>query len=271
MRCDDAQADMLPLVEGTLSGSARRAIDDHVRGCRACAAELDQVRRGWIALDALPLVPAPRSEVRASVLRAVQPAKAPRRRHLATVLGGIGAALATVALIVVPDPDCRSPAAIACCAMLWVAVYAVGFSVLAASRRGDGVNAIAGRGLLAAAGGLLLVRACPGESAELIPIPFLSGLAERATESSAIAFLYGGLLGAAPLALALLLLRSSRATVAGNVATAGIYLAALAPALYLASSYLALTGLLALIAGAVAGAMAPALVEVAIRRPRAVT
>lgn len=274
MQCHDAQAEMVGLVQGTLAGPISRAIEDHVRGCTTCRAELEQLRCGWNALAAMPPVPALRSEVRETVLRAVRPelqaVRTPRGPRVATALGGFVAALATVALVVVPDPDCRSPFAIACCAMLWVVVYGVGFSLLAARRRGK-IDAVAGRGLLAAAGGLLLVRACPGESAELISIPFLSRLSERASESSAIAFLFGGLLGAVPIAFAVLALRSSRATVSGNVTTAGIYLAVLAPALYLASSYLALTGLLALVGGAVAGAMAPVLLEVAIRRPRTAT
>lgn len=260
--CDSARPLLLQAATGSVSASERRTLDEHLANCEACAADLVAVERGWIALDGIPAPDVLPARLRAQVLAAV--AAAPTRRSgvrsLAALVGAIAAAFATTALIVVPDPDCRSAAAVACCAGVWIGAYALAFS-LVFRRRGLASHGFAIRGLVAAAAGLLLVRVCPGESEGVLAIPFMSSIAARAADSHAIAFGFGALLGGVPLALAVLAVRHGRKTVGTSVASSGIYLAALGPALYLASSYLALAGLVALVAGAVIGALLPPLAE----------
>lgn len=268
MNCRDARAQMLDDSCGSLSESSRRALVGHVATCPACAVESADIRRGWSALDMLPDERSP-AQLRATVLGAVESRRrtdaVPATSRLVPVLGGLVAAVATVTLLVGQDPDCRSPVSIACCGALWVVAYAVAFALLGRKSSGDATRALVGRGLLAAAGGLLLVRMCPGESGELIPLPFLTTLAEQASSSLWSGFTYGALLGAMPLVLTLIVVRLRRPTVGAGVRSAGIQFLALAPALYLASSYLALVGLLAVLTGAAVGALTPALFEAWLR------
>lgn len=269
MICRDFREQLLDEARGTLSESTQHALTEHVAGCAGCAAEREHVQRAWSALDEMPAQQVP-VHLRATVLATIdarRPAGIARRvPRIASVLGGIAAAVTTVTLLVAQDPDCRSPVSIACCGVLWVVAYALAFALLRRNPSKDGTRALVGRGLVAAGGGFLLVRMCPGESGELIPLPYLGALAEQAATSASSAFIYGALLGAIPLALALFVIRLRRPTLGAGLKTAGIYFVALAPALYLASSYLALLGLLAMLGGAAVGALAPAMAEVLVRR-----
>lgn len=272
MNCRDAQANMLDDSRGSIAEPSRRALVEHLTRCSACATEVEDIRRGWSALDMLPDESLP-MHVRARVLDVVEARlgtrAATKTSRLVPAIGGLGAAVATVTLLVGQDPDCRSALSIACCGVLWVLAYAVAFALLGRKPSGAPTRTLVGRGLLAAGGGLLLVRMCPGESSELVPLPFLTTLAEHASTSIWSGFAYGALLGALPLALALIIVRLRRPTVGAGLRTASVQFIALAPALYLGSSYLALIGLFAVLAGTAVGALAPALLEAWLRGSRA--
>ena len=244
----------------------------HLASCPGCAAEFQSVRSSWQVLGKAAAIQPP-DGLRPRVLQAVRAARqkqvsvAPRVSPLRYVLLGLAAAIASVVLVVAHDPDCRSPLAVACCSATWAGVYGLGFAVMLGSRRGSPIRALASRALLAAIGGLLLVRACPTEPGERLAVPFLSALATAAMTSVPWALLLGLLVGAVPLTISLLLVRTSGITIRSQLGTAGLYLAAVAPALYLESSSLALAGLLALLTGTVLGALGPMFSEWMLRRP----
>lgn len=277
--CDRARSQMVARLSGELGAEDTRSLDSHVAACPSCASERHAIQRAWLALDAAPRV-VPPAGLRDAVLSTISVA---REREAQThpswtsalrfLIPAIAAAVASVALIVVPDPDCRSPLAVGCCGTLWAGVYALAFAVLVGSKRKSPSRALVGRGLAAAAGGLLLVRFCPPESGNrsFLTIPFLADLAGRASESPAIAFALGLSLAAVPLIIAVLVIspRSRRPSINGELGTAAIYFSLLAPALYLASSFMALVGLIALLGGAALGALAPVLLEIPLRRPLA--
>lgn len=248
---------------------------EHVGACEACAAELGTLRTGWVALDAVPEI-APRRELRNAVLAAVAAAReheaAARttwRSALRFLLPAIGAALASAVVLVLPDPDCRTPLAVAFCSVLWAGVYALAFAVLLGSQRQSPSRAVVVRGVGAAAAGMLLVTFCPDGAGQTSPLPLLGAAAAAAAASPVAAFALGLGLAAVPLALAVLLVPPSgpRPRVGRAFGTAGLYFALLAPALYLVSSFLAVGGLVALLVGAAVGALAPVLLELPLRQP----
>lgn len=266
---------MLAAVRGELGPTAARELERHAAACEDCGAELRALRRAWEALDAGagdPPPPAMRDAVLAAVAAARELEARSRPSWLAAMKSlplGIGAALASAALLVLHDPDCRDPFAIACCAALWASVYGLAFALLVSSRRGSPWRTSVGRGLVAAGAGLLLVRFCPLEAGQPgFAIPLVADLAARAAGSPAHAFGLGMAVVALPLVLAILVIPTRRRPLAGQgeLVTAGIAFALLAPALYLTSSFLALAGLAALLAGAGAGALGPIAVEWTILR-----
>jgi len=60
-------------LSGTLSDADRRTVDQHVRGCARCAADLQTLRLTVSALRRLPLVSVPRSFAIPAVARAKRP------------------------------------------------------------------------------------------------------------------------------------------------------------------------------------------------------
>src|SRR5207248_11403953 len=70
---------LIPYADGMLAADERRRIDGHITGCRACAAELREVRELNLLLVTLP--PAPASSVAPFWLRlqAVLPQRRPLR------------------------------------------------------------------------------------------------------------------------------------------------------------------------------------------------
>ena len=261
-RIPEALADELGQVD-------QQALLTHLRGCPRCAEEYRQAQSAWAALASARVV-VPPSRLRANVLAAVRAAPAQPAAVLTPLkflLPGLVAAVASVTLFVAHDPDCRTPLAIACCSALWAGVYGLGFAVLLGSRSGSPTRTLASRALLAAAGGLFLARACPTEPGERLGFPLISAIATAATTSVGWALLLGLIIGAVPLAVSLLLVRVAKPTIGSQLATAGIYFAAVAPALYLESSTLALMGLLALLAGTALGALGSSVSEWALRRP----
>ncbi|MDX2093032.1 MAG: hypothetical protein SFX73_34635 [Kofleriaceae bacterium] len=267
---------MVAALRGDLAEHEAGALEKHVRTCAACAAEVGALRAAWTALDAVPAVTPPVA-LRSSVLAAIASARKGDahtrpswRSEVRFLIPGVAAALASVAFLVAPDPDCRTPLAIAACGAVWAGVYALAFAVLMSSYRKGPARVLAGRGLAAAAGGLLLVRLCPTEDRGSV-LPFLSDLATQAASSPAIAFALGSALAALPLALAVICIpaRAGEAGLRDELVTGAMYFTLLAPALYLGSSFLALGGLLALLGGAALGALAPLLVELLLRRTAA--
>ena len=271
--CERAHRWVVEALSGELDDSGQRALSLHLADCEKCAGEFQTLKGAWQALDSAP-EPATPSALRSQVLARVRAAResetvTPSRMFapLRVIVPALLAALASVALLVAHDPDCRSPLAIACCSALWAGVYGLGFAVFLASRKGTPARSLAARALVAAAGGMFLVRLCPTEPGQSFALPLLSAMARVADTMPAVGFALGLALGAAPLVLAILVVRTVRPSLRGELATAGIYFSALAPALYLESSTLALTGLIAVLAGAAVGVLAPPLLELALRRP----
>ena len=65
MECEDVHAHLADHLAGTLPAAAADALDRHVEGCPACAAELDHFSRTWDLLGSLPADPVPSSAMRA--------------------------------------------------------------------------------------------------------------------------------------------------------------------------------------------------------------
>jgi hypothetical protein len=60
MRCDDVAELTIDYLDGALGEEARRKVDEHLSGCAACRAELDNLGSVWSALGRLPAeVPSP--------------------------------------------------------------------------------------------------------------------------------------------------------------------------------------------------------------------
>lgn len=272
-RCEITRSNVVSAIRGEVSAEEQQAFDEHIAACHACSEEVALLRGIWDALGAAPSI-APPSRLRDSVLSRVAAARereasvrAPWAFALRSLVPGLAAALASVAFVVLRDPGCRSPLALACCGALWAGAYALAFAVLTGSRRRSPARALAGRGLLAAAGGLFLTGVCPDESGRGFAIPIVADIASAAATSPGMAFALGVVLAALPLLAVMLVVPARRPGPASEIGATGIYLGLLAPALYLQSSFLAFAGLLALVAGAALGALAPALLELRLRRP----
>jgi hypothetical protein len=271
--CERAKSSILPALRAELGAEEARALARHLASCPQCAEEYRGIEQAWALLDRVA-VAAPPPQLRDAVLSVVAATRErearthpPWRAALLALVPGVLAALASLVLIVLPDPDCNTPLAVACCGALWAGLYALAFTVLAGSQRKSFSRALAGRALIAAAGGLLLVRLCPAESSAGFTVPLLDGLAAAASTSAPSAFGLGLLVAAVPLSLALLFVRPGGVPQAkGGLAMSGIYFALLAPALYLASGPLAFTGLLTLLAGAAAGSLVPTSLELLLRK-----
>ena len=271
--CEITRSNVVAVIRGELSAEEQQAFDRHVATCPTCSSELASLRRVWDELGAAPsLAPPPRlredvlSRVAAARERGV-PARPAWAFALRFLVPGVVAALASVAFVVLRDPGCRSPLALACCGAVWAGAYALAFAVLVGSRRESPGRALAGRGLLAAAGGLFLTGVCPDESGRSFVIPFFSHLVATAATSAGMAFTLGLVLAALPLLVAMLVVPARRPKLTAELGASAMYFALLVPALYLQSSFLAFAGLLALVAGAALGALGPALLELRLRRP----
>lgn len=264
---------LLAAARSELAPEEQQAVERHLAACGTCSAELELLRRGWEALAAAPTITPP-SELRDAVLTRVAAAqehealgRPPWVIALQCLVPAVAAALASVAFVVLRDPGCRTPLALACCGALWAGAYALAFAVLVGSRRHTTGRALARRGLLAAAGGLFLTGACPNDAGEMISIPVFSDIATAAATSTGMAFALGLVLAGAPLLLAMLLIPARQPRPAGELGSSAIYFALLAPALYLQSNALALAGLFALVGGAALGALGPGLLELRLRAP----
>ncbi len=267
--CSASRSRMLALVRDDASAEERLDVERHVASCVSCAREMDSVRGAWLALDeAADVVPPP--ALRDAVLSRIAAARESEAKGrvqwtwvFKSLLPGLGAALVSL-FLATPDPDCRTPLAIASCGAVWVALYGTAFAVFIASRRGSAGRAVAARGLAAATGGLLLARACPMESGGLAGVLFPAARAWAVT-SVAGAFAVGFFLVAVAVSAAIILVPPRTSGIRAALSTAGVSIGLLAPALYLGSSVLALSALVALLAGAAAGALAPSLLDAALR------
>ena len=267
--CRAASSGMLAALRGDASAQERADVEGHLASCTSCAHEMASLRRAWLALDVAAAV-APPASLRDAVLSRIAAAREAEAKGwvqwtwvLKSLLPGLAAALVSLYLAA-PDPDCRTPLAIASCGAVWVALYGTAFAVFIASRRGSAGRALAARGLAAATGGLLLVRACPMESGGLAGVLF-PGARSWAATSAAGGFAVGFFLVAVAVSVAIIVVPPRTSGISAALSTAGVSLALLAPALYLGSSVLALSALLALLAGAAAGALAPSLLDAALR------
>ncbi|HEU4395779.1 MAG TPA: zf-HC2 domain-containing protein [Planctomycetota bacterium] len=60
MKCDEAREHLAAHLDGEIDGAPRRAVDEHLAECAACAAEREALARAWRLLDlagAPPAVP----------------------------------------------------------------------------------------------------------------------------------------------------------------------------------------------------------------------
>jgi hypothetical protein len=271
--CELDTARLLAAARGELAAEEQQAIERHLVACGTCSDEFELLRLGWAALGAAPTITPP-TELRGAVLTRIASAREHEARGrpswaiaLQCLVPAVAAAVASVAFVVLRDPDCRTPLALACCGALWAGAYALAFAVLVGSRRDTPGRALARRGLLAAAGGLVLTGVCPNDAGDKLAIPVFSDIAAAAAMSTGMAFALGLVLAGAPLLLAMLVIPARRPRPKGELGASAIYFALLAPALYLQSNALALAGLFALVAGAALGALGPGLLELRLRAP----
>lgn len=266
--CHDATSRMLAALRGDLGAGERVEFERHLASCASCAKEMDSLQQAWLALDDAAAA-APPTSLRDAVLSRVAAAREADAKRvqwtsvLKSLLPGLAAALVSL-FLAVPDPDCRTPLGIACCGAVWVALYGTAFAVFIATRRGSIGRALVARGLAAATGGLLLANACPMGSGGVAGALFPAARSWAIT-SSAGAFAVGFFLVAVAVSAAVVLVPPRKSGMGPALATAALSIALLAPALYLGSSVLALSGLVALLAGAAAGALAPSLLDAVLR------
>jgi hypothetical protein len=96
-----------PLREAALTGATAKDLEEHLRSCAKCSAELDEMRARAVRLDALlPLVAQgvePSADFRARVLVAAEAAGEGKRARPWRVwtLAGAGAAVAVVLMVAV--------------------------------------------------------------------------------------------------------------------------------------------------------------------------
>lgn len=266
--CYAASSQILAAVMGDLGAGERAELELHFASCAPCAQEMASLRRAWVAMDQKAEILPPQS-LRDSVLSRVSAAREAdaKRVQWTSILKSLlpGLALALISLfLAVPDPDCRTPLGIACCGAVWVALYGTALAVFIAARRGSAGRALVARGLAAATGGLLLARACPMASGGVAGALF-PALRPWTMSNIAGAFTLGFFLVAVAVSAAVVLVPPRKSGMRAALSTAAVSVGLLAPALYLGSSALALSALMALLAGAAAGALAPSILDAVLR------
>jgi len=98
IRCDKVRRQLADHSVGRLRGRARARVEQHVRQCEACRAELAALQRTGALLDGLGKQPVPAGMWESVRRRIERPARAPVRRPR-LVVGAVG--LAVLSLIVV--------------------------------------------------------------------------------------------------------------------------------------------------------------------------
>ena len=58
MKCDEAREHLAAQLDGEIDGAPRRAVDEHLAECAACAAEREALARAWRLLDLADAPPA---------------------------------------------------------------------------------------------------------------------------------------------------------------------------------------------------------------------
>jgi anti-sigma factor RsiW len=100
-----------PLLEAALTGTASKELEEHLKGCASCSAELEEVRARRARLDALlPLVAReaePAADFRARVLAAAESASEGKRGRPWRVWTLAGAAAVVVVALMVGIPLLR--------------------------------------------------------------------------------------------------------------------------------------------------------------------
>jgi len=56
MKCEDVSNELMAYVDGRASAGARRSIEDHLAGCAACRARVEEFRKVWSVLDDAPAI-----------------------------------------------------------------------------------------------------------------------------------------------------------------------------------------------------------------------
>jgi anti-sigma factor RsiW len=59
MRCEEARENLAAHLDGEIEGAPRRAVDEHLAACPACAAERRELAAAWRLLDLVDAPPAP--------------------------------------------------------------------------------------------------------------------------------------------------------------------------------------------------------------------
>jgi len=105
---------LIPYADGMLAADERRRIDGHIVGCRACAAELREVRELNLLLVTLPPAPATSVAPFWLKLQAVLPQR--RTRHISNFVGyrrvGLAFAVASAAVLATAATAFAAPSAL---------------------------------------------------------------------------------------------------------------------------------------------------------------
>jgi len=96
MKCDEVRENLAAHLDGEIEGASRRAVDEHLAACPACAEELRASEATWRLLDLIEAPPAPAgfdARLRARI------GDAPRGRLLRMPLPAAAAAAAILAAV----------------------------------------------------------------------------------------------------------------------------------------------------------------------------
>ena len=97
MKCEEVRGNLAAFLDGEIEGAPRRAVDEHLAACPACAGERRALAAAWRLLDLVPDPAAP-AGLEARVLERVRAAgPAPRGRLLRLGLPAAAAAALLVA------------------------------------------------------------------------------------------------------------------------------------------------------------------------------
>lgn len=99
MKCDEAREHLAAQLDGEIDGAPRRAVDEHLAECAACAAEREALARAWRLLDLAGTPPAVPDTFEARLRERIRAGEGrPRGRILGLPIPAAAAAAAAVLL-----------------------------------------------------------------------------------------------------------------------------------------------------------------------------
>lgn len=170
MKCEEIEGLIAASLAGGLAAQERTALQGHLEGCSACAAELREMERTWSALDAWGDEEPPillTEAVKGQILRDLSAESEARVFTPGRLLMGaaLGVALSAMAMLFLPGRPALSaisPTLLLSCGTFWAGVFAFA-SLLTLRNPARGVvnwRGVGLAGLLAMGGFMVLTRSC---------------------------------------------------------------------------------------------------------------